>query len=578
MKSSLRLTLVGSAVLISACSSFKTKSNGELLTPEKAALIESTRTDIDEKEVSSEDVERNIEKPYKSRYGEINLDDNQAVQRWVNYFQGRGRGYMEQYLSRSTRYLPMMKNVLRENGLPEDLVYIALIESGFSPRAHSRANAVGYWQFIRSTGKRFGLQIDTFIDERRDPVLSTKAAAEYFKALYGLFGDWHLAMASYNVGESRVKRAVNRHYTKDFWVLIKKRRSFPPETKQYVPKFIAAVMIAKDPAKYGFKEIEYQDPLSYDAVTLQSPISLSKLASNISVDLDELKLLNPKFRTDFVPISRGSETTVRIPVGRATDALAALSMSVTTQPKILVAEHSYYRIRRGDTLSTVARKHRTTVSQLRRLNSLSNRTVLRVGHSLKVPDNGGDGIQLVTEEDTRAPAAGSGSVAASGPVRAVQTSSASEYYKVRRGDNLTTISQKYNISIEELRRLNQMSNRTVLRRGQKLRVREAALRSPIRSASRESARRTDIGGDDRVAKTPASLGQFGRVKTSEMLLNKEQRVGAQAERSRRHVVRRGETLMAVSRRYNVTLSDLAKLNRFKINHRVMAGERLVIPD
>src|SRR5262249_50776712 len=151
------------------------------------------------------------------------------------------------YLERSARYLPMMKNVLRENGLPEDLVYVAMIESGFSPRAHSRANAVGYWQFIRSTGKRFGLHVDTFIDERRDPVLSTRAAAEYFKALYDLLGSWHLSMAAYNVGEMRVKRAVTRYYTRDFWELIRKRRAMPAETRNYVPKFIAAALIAKNP-------------------------------------------------------------------------------------------------------------------------------------------------------------------------------------------------------------------------------------------------------------------------------------------------------------------------------------------
>src|SRR5665213_1486711 len=186
---------------------------------------------IKENEVSSEDVEKNVEKPYKSTYGEVALDDNEHVQVWVRYFQGRGRKYMEQYLARSTRYLPMMKNVLRENGLPEDLVYISLIESGFSPVAHSRSNAVGYWQFIRGTGRRFGLKVDPFIDERRDPVRSARAAAQYFKALYDLFGSWHLALSAYNVGENRVKRAVTKYYTKDLWTIITKRRSMPAETK-----------------------------------------------------------------------------------------------------------------------------------------------------------------------------------------------------------------------------------------------------------------------------------------------------------------------------------------------------------
>lgn len=557
-----------SLAMLSACSTLHkgatkddTKAAGEASSGD-----ETPQSNLVENEVSSEDVEHNIEKPYKSSYGEVALDQNTMVDKWVAYFQGRGRKYMENYLSRSSRYLPMMKNVLRENGLPEELVYVALIESGFSPRAHSHANAVGYWQFIRSTGKRFGLHVDTFTDERRDPVLSTRAAAEYFKSLYGMFGSWHLAMAAYNVGELRVKRAVTRYYTRDFWALVKKRRSLPAETKQYVPKFIAATLIAKNPEKYGFTEVEYEDPLSYDTVTLQSPISLTKLASNLSVDLEELQLLNPKFRTDFVPISRGSETVVRIPVGRATDALAALSMSVTSEPKVLQAEYYFYRIRRGDTLSTVAHKHRTTVSQLRRLNNLANRAVLRVGRSIRVPDVGGDGIRYAVEEDTRTPSSSekaslSSSAAQTVAVPAVQveTRDASDFHVVRRGENLSTIARRYRTTTSALRRLNNLGNQTVLRRGQKLRIKvtdSTSAATPARSKS-------------------VILSQYGRPK-SRLRDERTSRVGAMSL-SRRHVVRRGETLYDVSRKYGVTVNELARANKITIGHRVMAGERLVIP-
>ncbi|MBX3023175.1 MAG: LysM peptidoglycan-binding domain-containing protein [Bdellovibrionales bacterium] len=548
--------LVSSVILLSACATTQKRSTtaaaGEGGVP---AVTDLPPTNIVENEDSSEMVEVNAEKPYKAAYGEIALDQNEHVDMWLRYFQGRGRKHMDQYLARSTRYLPMMKNVLRENGLPEDLVYIALIESGFSPRAHSKANAVGYWQFIRSTGKRFGLQIDTFTDERRDPVLSTRAAAEYFKALYGMFNSWHLSMASYNVGEGRVKRAVTRHYTRDFWALIKKRRALPAETKHYVPKFIAAAMIAKNPSKYGFADIEYADPLSYDTVALQSPISLSKLASNLNVEVDELKLLNPKFRTDFVPMGRGGETVVRIPVGRATDAMAALSLSVTTQPKVLQAEYYFYRIRRGDTLSTVARKHRTTVSRLRRLNDLSNRSMLRVGRSLKVPDNGGEGIQYVTEET-----ASTGKEA----VPAVQTRDV-EFHTVRNGENLSVIATRYGVQVSDLLRMNSLTNRSILRKGQKLRVREGSDNSA-----------------GRVKKKPAVLAQFGRAKNvqKEVSAPNSRNVAAlsNAAKSRRHVVRRGETLWDVSKRYGVTMGDLAKANNVKINYRVMAGEKLTIPN
>lgn len=553
-----RAILISSLILLTACSGFKKRDLDKPV--EGEAMKEASKSRIDESEVSSEDVEKNIERPYQSAFGEIALDQNAHVDKWIGYFQGRGRPYMEQYLSRSGRYLPMMKNVLRENGLPEDLVYIALIESGFSPRAHSKANAVGYWQFIRSTGKRFGMQVDTFTDERRDPVLSTRAAAEYFKALYNLLGSWHLAMAAYNVGEGRVKRAVTKYRTTDFWELLRKRRALPAETKNYVPKFIAATMIAKNPAKYGFNEIQYQDPLSYDTVSLQSPISLTKLATNLSVDVDELRLLNPKFRTDFVPIARGSETVIRIPVGRASDALAALSMSVTAQPKVLQADYYYYRVRRGDTLSTIARKHRTTVSRLRRLNDLSNRTTLSVGKPIKVPDNGGDGIQYVTsEEDARTPASSSA-------VPAVETREKT-FHVVRRGDNLSAIARRYNLSMAELLKLNNLSNRSVIRKGQKLRVRSEAP-SP-KSAS--EAKRSSLA--------LASFKSRSAAKTMNKELPKRQ-VAAAATRNgvRKHTVRRGETLYDVSKKYGLTMNQLAKANKIRINYRVMAGEQLLIPE
>lgn len=545
--------LMASFLALGACSTFRKSGDTSATSAAESSQAAEKAPVLQQQEVSSEDVEKNVERPYKSSYGEVALDYNEHVEVWIRYFQGRGRKYMEQYLSRSTRYLPMMKNVLRENGLPEELVYVSLIESGFSPQAHSRANAVGYWQFIRATGRRFGLYVDPFIDERRDPVLSTRAAAEYFKALYSLFGSWHLALSAYNVGENRVKRAVTKHYTRDLWELLRKRRSLPLETKQYVPKFIAATLIAKDPAKYGFTEIQYEDPLSYDTVGLQSPISISKLASNLGVDADELKLLNPKFRSDFVPIARGSETIVRIPVGKGADALAALSLSVTSQPKILNAENYYYRIRRGDTLSTIAHKHRTTVSNLRRLNELSNRSLLRVGGRLKVPDPGGEGIKYQAEED-----ANTGAVVQQASSDSVGVGvSLGDYHVVRRGDNLSSISHRYGVSIDELKRLNNLSSHAVIRKGQKLRIR-------AEPAPKSATRR----------KMPSAFAQFKSFRAEKSSARK---VAGNSKAGRHHVVRRGETLYDISKNYGVALNRLAKINGLTVSHRVMAGEQLLIP-
>lgn len=239
MKNWKQLLLVG--VLLSGCAHQQTKQPDQATTeqigePAQFRVKENAETTkpTDELEIIPTELNANVDK-------------------WINYFQGRGRPHMERYLLRSTRYEALMKKVLRDNKLPEDLFYIALIESGFSSQAFSHASAVGYWQFIRGTGKRYKLQINQMIDERRDPVLSTQAAADYFKDLYARFNSWYLAMASYNVGEGRVDRAVKKYKTKDFWELTRNKRALPRETDDYIPKYIAAKLIAKNPDKYGFE-------------------------------------------------------------------------------------------------------------------------------------------------------------------------------------------------------------------------------------------------------------------------------------------------------------------------------------
>jgi len=547
-----RLAAYGMVCLLAACGHNSPKPDA--VTTTTADNPAAPDYQIKETEADSEKVEKNVEQPYKSSMGDIALDDNPAVQKWVHYFQNKGRKYMRLYLSRSTRYLPMMKNTLRENGLPEELVYVSLIESGFSPQAHSRSNAVGYWQFIRATGRRYGLKVDGFVDERRDPVLATRAAAEYFKELYSLFGSWHLALAAYNAGENRVKRAVMKHYTRDFWELMKKRRSLAAETKQYVPKFIAATMIAKAPEKYGFTDIDYDDPLSYDTVALTNPISMTKLAQNLNVDVEELQLLNPKFRGDFVPLSRNDETVVRIPVGKGTDAVAAVSLSTSKEPKVVQSDIYYYRVRRGDNLSTIAHHHHTTVSRIRRLNNFSNRVLLRVGMRVRVPDAGGEGYHYVSEADEAKSKRQNASVEA-----AVATNDDSnpasvegDYHVIRRGENLSSISKQYNVPVDELLKMNNITKKTVLRAGQKIRVR-------VDSSERSAV--TKGGNTIRIAKRGAV-----KLTTKHM-----------AASAVRHRILRGETLTSIAARYKVPLQKLAQANNLKPGHKVLVGQNLVIP-
>ncbi len=196
---------------------------------------------------------------------DIPLVMNSKVEHMIHYFQTTCHKTFALWLSRSGRYIPVMQQILKEYGLPQDLIYVALIESGFSPRAYSRSHASGIWQFISATGRRYGLKNNWWHDQRRDPILACHAAAKYFSDLYGEFNDWYLAMAAYNAGEGKIRRGLKRYKSKDFWEL-SKYRYLKRETKQYVPKILAAMVIAKDPEKYGFYNIEYQQPLIYDEI------------------------------------------------------------------------------------------------------------------------------------------------------------------------------------------------------------------------------------------------------------------------------------------------------------------------
>ena len=233
---------------------------------------------------------------------ELLTEDNEHVDYWIDYYsRGEGRSHMARYLERSTLYLPTLKQVFREKGLPEDLVYVALIESGFNPIAASTKEAVGLWQFIESTGKNYNLRINKHVDERRNVYLSTVAAAKYLTDLYSLFASWPLVLAAYNAGEGRISNAMLQSYNRDFWYLKEKNR-IPKETSHFIPKIIAGTRIAKHPEKYGFHDLEYKESVAYDKLKLNKPMYLETISSHLNISLDELKELNPMYRSGYIPI------------------------------------------------------------------------------------------------------------------------------------------------------------------------------------------------------------------------------------------------------------------------------------
>ncbi len=379
---------------------------------------------------------------------------NQHVLNQMEYFLGRGHDQMERYLERSTRFLGLVKKTLKDEGVPEDLAYVALIESGFNSTAKSRARAVGYWQFIRGTGERYGLKVNNLVDERRDPIKSTVAAARYLKSLYNLFGSWHLAFAAYNVGENKVKYQVMKHQTRDLWELIR-LGGLPAETKQYVPKFIAARMIAKHPEKYGFKNLEFEAPITFETVKVDHPISLSQMARALNISSEELKIRNPMYRTDLVPMNSLGFAEVRVPAENADGVQIAMLKSRVTPRHLAAAEtidpdFVIYKVKRGDTLASIAYRFGTQISQIRSLNKFDRRSTIVAGAKIKVPP----GRIRKIEKDRY--------------TKVIKFNEPKTIHVVRRGDTLIHISKRYGVSLGDIRRQNKLTSRSTLVAGAKL--------------------------------------------------------------------------------------------------------------
>ena len=239
-------------------------------------------------------------------------ENNPFINKWVRRFSDNnsGRKDMQRYLERSARYLPLMESILENQGVGRNLAYVAMAESGYNAYAVSSKNAVGYWQFIASTGRRYGLRIDKYVDERRDFYLSTKAAGKYLSELCSMFGSWPLALAAYNAGEGRISALVKKHGS-DFWLLAR-RGKLPRETANFVPKIIAMRKISERPWHYGFSQLRYQSPLDYQIVEFKRPLSLKSLARAANVPYEEVARLNPKYKTAAVPVY-GSKVALRIP-------------------------------------------------------------------------------------------------------------------------------------------------------------------------------------------------------------------------------------------------------------------------
>ncbi len=435
------------------------------------------------------------------------------IDKFIRYFQNKGRDRFEVWLARSGKYSDMMRGILAEYGMPGDLVYLALIESGFSPQAYSVARAAGPWQFIARTGRRYGLRVDWWADERRDYEKSTHAAASYLRDLYGMFDSWPLAAAAYNCGEGKIMRAVSRYKTEDYAKLIR-YRYLSRETKDYVPKMLAALTIAKDPERYGFGNVRYEAPLEFDRVSVPGGTELAAMGTIIDVSLETLKELNPELKRFCTPPGVESYR-MRVPSGSA-PVVAERMEEIRKDAKVTFLLH---KVGKKDSLASLAKEYETPVSILKEMNGLRGNSLRRTSR-LIIPVTGLSGEESVP--GTRV----SPDMLRMAHMRVDEGYRRGQRIRVRRGDTLWKIARRSGVSVKSLARANRMKTNGILRAGKIIRI-------------------------------PGAFSSAGN--------------------GSRHVVRRGETLWSIARAHGVTVEQLAKRNNMTPRELLRSGRVLHIP-
>ena len=398
---------------------------------------------------------------------DIPIPLNQKVLSYIALFQGRLHDFIQEGMTRGAKYLPMIQNVFRAEGLPLDLAYIPLVESAFKPNALSRAKARGVWQFVRGTGVENGLRQDWYIDERSDPEKATAAAAKYLSTLATMFdGNWHLALASYNGGPGRVQRAMQRGKQSDFWKLAARPGLLPRETREYVPMILAAVVVARSPEQYGFTFGPFE-PATYDTVTLPAPVDLRKVAEWTEATIDEIQALNPELRRWTTPVKE-KDYALKVPTGTADVVSARLAESADTD----LASLKYYTVKRGETVTTIARKLGVSRTDLAEANYLKTTARLSTGQQLMVPHEAT--VLMAARTERPAPVAESRAVAADTLVPAVVTASnESDFvktsYRIKQGDTLASIARAFKTTVAMLQTWNGIAG-SQIRAGERLTI------------------------------------------------------------------------------------------------------------
>jgi membrane-bound lytic murein transglycosylase D len=456
--------------------------------------------------------------------GQLPITINEKVRMALKYFQTKGRVVFTRWLERSGKYEDYVRGIFKSKNLPEDLAYIAMIESGFNPHARSYARAVGMWQFISATGRYYGLRHDWWFDERRDILKSTKAAAEHLEDLYDRFGDWYLALAGYNCNPKKVEYNMRRYDTRDFWKL----KRLPRQTKNYVPTFLAATIIAKNPEKFGFF-VNKSEPLEIDSVNINESVDLNVIAKLTDSEYSEIKNLNPAVLRWVTPPSV-KDFTIYLPKGKKELFLEGYSKIPDNQKRSWVR----HKIQGGETLSTIARHYHTNISVIKSTNNLRS-NVIRAGHYLiiPVPQNKNHYYTYTSPTTSRRTTRSTAKMIRNVPGHK------KVIYSVKNGDTLGGIAELYNTRASKIRAWNGLPYGRHIYPNQKLNIWIPENFEELKARVQNNIKIADD-----------YTGSY-------------------------HIVREGDTLWDIARKYNLSIHDLKSINNMNSSF-IKPGDRLKV--